>query len=245
MQTLQFNKKISILMPAYNEAENIERVVRKSIATLVNLGLEGEVVVANDGSLDNTKSILERLKKEITNLVVIEHKQNMGYGAALNSAIKAAGGEVFVTIDSDGQFDIGELPLLLDLYQRGSKVVAGYRKEKKDSLIKVLANKCLNLLINVMFGLNLKDVNSAFKLYESGIIKSLEIESRGYQAPAEIMVKLKTLGHSIAEVGITHAYREKGRSALGTVKTTFHMLVFFVYLKLREYLYRKKIINNF
>lgn len=240
-----FNKTLSILMPAYNEEQNIEKVVRKCIKTLEILGLKGEVVVTNDGSLDKTKAILEGLKKEIPNLVVIHHEKNMGYGEALYNAIKIARGDIIVTIDSDGQFDIAELPLLLELYQKGDKVVAGYRKEKKDSFTKVIANRCLNFLTNFIFGLKLKDANCAFKLYETDLLRAIKIESRGYQTPTEIMVKFKTLGYSITEVGITHAFREKGKSALGLFKTTFDMLTFFIYLKLKRSLYTKRIINNF
>lgn len=239
-----FNKTISILMPAYNEEQNIEKVVRKCIKTLDNLKIKGEVVVTNDGSTDNTKNILDKLKKEITNLVVVDHEKNMGYGEALYDAIKASNADLIVTIDSDGQFDIEELPLLLDSYQKGYKIVAGYRKEKKDSFLKVLANKALSLLTNFMFELKLKDANCAFKLYEGSLIRPLKIESRGFQTPTEIMVKLRTLGYPIAEVGITHFFREKGKSALGLIKTTNSMLIFFIYLKLRIHLYRRKLINT-
>lgn len=239
-----FNKTISILMPAYNEQDNIEKVVRRCIKTLEELKLKGEVVVTDDGSIDNTRKILNSLKKEISSLVVVLHEINMGYGQALYDAIKASSGDLIVTIDSDGQFDIAELPLFLDLYQKGNKIITGYRKEKKDSLMKVFANKCLVLLTNLMFGLNLRDANTAFKLFEGQMLRSLRIESRGYQAPTEILVKFKTLGYPIVEVGITHSFREKGKSALGIVRTTNAMLMFLFYLKLKVKLYRKKIINS-
>ncbi len=238
------DKTISILMPAFNEKQNVEITVRKCVETLKKLRISGEVIVTNDGSTDGTKEVLENLKKEISNLVVINHQTNLGYGAALYDAIKASKGDLVVTIDSDGQFDIAELPLLLDLYEKGNKVVTGFRKEKKDSFIKVFANKCLVLLTNLMFGLNLKDANTAFKLFEGSLIRGLKIESRGYQTPTEIMVKLKTLGYEIAEVGITHSFREKGKSALGIIKTTCAMFSFLHYLRLKVRLFKKKIINS-
>lgn len=241
---LAFDKMVSILMPAYNEEQNIERIVRKCIRTLKDLNLRGEVVVTNDGSLDKTQGILTALEEEFDNLVIIHHIKNKGYGEALNNAIKASRGDIVVTIDSDGQFDIGELPLLLDLYKQGHKVVAGYRKEKKDSAIKVFANKALILLTECMFGLKLRDSNSAFKLYEGSVLRSFKIESTGYPTPTEIMVKLKALGYSFVEVGITHTFREGGKSALGLIKTTLNMLIFLFYLRLKVSLFRRKIINT-
>lgn len=238
------DKTISILMPAFNERQNVGITVRKCAETLKKLRISGEVIVTNDGSTDGTREVLENLKKEISNLIIINHQTNLGYGAALYDAIKASKGDLVVTIDSDGQFDIAELPLLLGLYEKGNKVVTGFRKEKKDSFMKVFANKCLVLLTNLMFGLNLKDANTAFKLFEGSLIRGLKIESRGYQTPTEIMVKLKTLGYEIAEVGITHSFREKGKSALGIIKTTYAMFSFLHYLRLKVKLFKKKIINS-
>jgi len=235
---------ISIVMPAYNEEQNIEATVRKCSSALGRLKLEGEVVVTDDGSSDNTQNILNSLKKEINNLVVVKHEKNMGYGAALFDAIMSAHGDIIVSIDSDGQFDIDELPLLLDRHKGGFKVVTGFRKVKKDSFMKVFANKCLVCLTNIMFGLKLKDANTAFKLFDAQVLRSIKIESRGYQTPTEIMVKLKASGYPIAEVGVTHSFREKGKSALGVIKTASDMLSFLVYLRMKVSLYRKRIINS-
>src|SRR4030042_3606018 len=233
------NKTVSILMPAFNEGQNIEKVIRSCIDMLDNLKINGEVVVTNDGSLDNTRAILNTLKEKISNLVIINHEKNMGYGASLYDAIFASKGDIVVTIDSDGQFDIKELPLFLDLYVSGRKIITGYRKEKKDSFMRILANKFQNFLVNLIFGLKLKDANCAFKLYESDFIKSLKIESKGFQTPTEIMIKAKVLGYDIAEVGITHAFRERGRSALGLIKTTIDMLTLIIYLRLKIFRYRR------
>jgi glycosyltransferase involved in cell wall biosynthesis len=240
----EFTEKISIVMPAFNEEQNIASTVCACLRVSDELGLKVEVVVTDDGSTDATLGILEGLAKESSNLVLVRNQTNMGYGAALSSAICASSGDLIVTIDSDGQFDIRELPLLLELYLKGNKIIAGYRKQKKDSLLKVAANKCLIALSNFMFGLKLRDANSAFKLFDSRLLKSIKIESRGYQTPTEIMVKCRVFGYPIIEVGITHSFREKGKSALGTFRTAFNMIVFLIYLKLRVYLYKKKIISN-
>jgi glycosyltransferase involved in cell wall biosynthesis len=239
----QLAKTVSVVMPAYNEAANLEAVVRRCAETLRSLGLKGEVVVADDGSRDATRDILQSLQAEIPELVAVHHETNQGYGAALSSAIQAARGDLLVTLDSDGQFDIGELPLLLDLHLQGHPVVAGFRKKKRDSWPKVLANKCLALLTNALFGLGLRDSNCAFKLYEGDLVRGLTIEAMGYPTPTEIMIKLKARGCRFAEVGITHYPREKGRSALGTVRTSLNMLRFFRYLKVKERLARRRIIR--
>jgi len=235
---------ISIVMPAYNEEQNIAATVQRCVQTLQELKLEGEVVVTNDGSADNTKNILAGLQKEFNNLLIVHHEKNMGYGAGLYDAIMAAHGEIIVTIDSDGQFDIKELPIFLVKHKEGFKVVTGFRKAKKDSFMKVFANRCLVCLTNIMFGLKLKDANTAFKLFDAQALRSIKIESRGYQTPTEIMVKLKTLGYPIAEVGVTHSFRQKGKSALGVIKTASDMFSFLVYLRMKVSLYRKRIINS-
>ena len=234
---------ISIVMPAYNEEANIEGTVRRCMNTLALLNLEGEVVVTNDGSRDQTQSILERLQGEFPNLTVVSHEHNQGYGAGLQSAMRAAMGDVIVTLDSDGQFDISELPLFLELHRQGQQVISGYRRAKKDSPIRVFANQCLVWLTRAMFGLKLRDANTAFKLYEAKVIRNLNIESRGYQTPTEIMIKLTTQGLAIGEVGVTHAHREGGKSALGLFKTTYAMIMFLIYLRLKIYLYRAKMIH--
>ncbi|UCD15132.1 MAG: glycosyltransferase family 2 protein [Candidatus Omnitrophota bacterium] len=233
---------ISIVMPAFNEAQNIEETVRSCFSTLATLGIEGEVVVTDDGSVDDTLKILNSLAAEFPRLKVVNHEKNEGYGAALKDAVSSASGRYIVSIDSDGQFDIGEIPLLIEQKDRGFDIVSGYRKKKKDSLFKIIADRGLNIIVRIMFGVNYRDTNCAFKIYSPGVLDRIKIEARGYQAPTEILMKLHTLGYSIGQVGISHYAREKGKSALSPLVTIYKMFTFLLYLRLKIHLYRRKII---
>lgn len=237
-------QSVSIVMPAYNEELNIENTVRRCLAALESNNLEGEIVVTNDGSKDSTGKILEQLKKEIPQLVVLHHTTNTGYGGALKDAIKHSTKDLVVSIDSDGQFDIFELPILLKKLSDGYDAVAGCREKKKDTLFRVVADRGLNWIVWLLFGLRFKDNNSAYKLYKGELIRGLTIESRGYQTPTEILIKLETLGCKIGEVKISHLAREQGRSSLKALQTILEMLSFLSYLKLKIILYNRKIITQ-
>jgi glycosyltransferase involved in cell wall biosynthesis len=236
--------EISVVMPAFNEEANIEKTVHDCFLALKKLGIQGEVVVTDDGSTDNTRNILKRLQAEYPALKLVVHEKNAGYGESLKDAILAATGKYIVSIDSDGQFDIAEVPLLIAQKNKGYDVIAGYRKKKQDSAFKVFADRGLNLIMRILFGVSYRDTNCAFKLYSPGILDRITIEARGYQAPTEILMKLHTLGIKISEVGVTHFAREKGKSALSPFRTIRAMILFLVYLRLKISLYRKRIIKN-
>src|SRR5215204_4259008 len=104
--------ELSVVAPVYNEEEGIEAVVRYWVEVLEKEKVSAEIVLANDGSTDGTKAILERLEKQIPILRVISYAPNRGYGYALKTAIHASTGELVVTLDSDGQFDLADFPKL-------------------------------------------------------------------------------------------------------------------------------------
>lgn len=241
---VQIQKEISIVMPAFNEEENIEQMVRNCFSTLKRLNISGEVVVTDDGSTDGTREVLERLRNEFSGLKMVVHEKNTGYGESLKDAVLAAEGKYIISIDSDGQFDISEVPLLIGEKKKGYDVITGYRKKKRDTLFKVVADRGLNLIIRVLFAACYRDTNCAFKLYSLGVLDKINIEARGYQAPTEILMKLHTLGFKIGQVGISHFPRQKGKSALHPFRTIYHMLLFLFYLRIKISLYQKKIIKN-
>lgn len=235
---------ISIVMPAFNEEANIEKTVTACLEALKVIKSDGEVVVTNDGSSDRTLERLKKLSQRFPNLKIVNHKENLGYGAALKSAILASEGDYVVTIDSDGQFDILELPVLFNNAVNGTAVVTGYRRKKADTAFRVIANKGLNLLVTALFGIRLNDINCAFRVYKGELIRKINIESRGYQAPSEIMIKLFNLGYKIQEVEVSHFERKGGRSTLQPLKVIGQMSTFLIYLKLKTLLYRRGIINS-
>lgn len=241
----QGKPEISICAPAYNEEEGIAQVVRYWAEVIRNDGIRGQIVVANDGSTDRTLEILRGLQGEIPFLVVVDYTPNGGYGYALSQAIAHADGDYVVTIDSDGQFDAAEYRLLLaELRRGGYDLVTGYRKGKRDTFVRVVADRGLNVLVRLMFGLRLRDTNCALKLLRRDVAQAIQIEARGYPTPTEILVKAQTLGYRIGEVGITHSERLAGQSKLKTFRTAWQMGWFLVYLKLKQILYRARVLNR-
>lgn len=237
--------EISICAPAFNEEEGIAQVVRYWASVIHADGVRGQIVVANDGSMDRTLEILQGLQEKIPFLKIVDYKPNRGYGYALAQAIRAADGDYVVTIDSDGQFDAAEYRLLLAELQRGGHdLVTGYRKGKRDTFVRVLADRGLNVLVRLVFGLRLRDTNCALKLLRRDVAEALDIEARGYPTPTEILVKADTLGYRIGEVGITHMERLAGQSKLKTFRTAWQMGWFLVYLKLKQILYRARVLNR-
>jgi len=247
---------ISYTMPAFNEEENIERTVRECQDAFKSAGVGtipivetsngsrwGEIVVTNDCSADSTGEILAGLQKEMPNLVVNTHiGGNQGYGRALSDAIASSRGEWVATIDSDGQFDPADLPEMLKLISDETDCVAGYRMKKKDSFIRVFADRSLNFIVRTLFGIRHRDTNCAFKLIRGRVIRDLAIETNGFQTPTEIVLKLNALGFRMVECGVTHRVREEGKSKLKVIKTSLQFLRFLFYLRTKIRLYKSGIL---
>jgi len=240
---------VSFTMPAYNEEDNIERTVGECVEAFSSAGITmepgsgkkwGEIVVTNDCSVDKTGEILTRLQKSFPNLVIVTHEgKNQGYGRALSDAIKVSRGEWVATIDSDGQFDPGDLPELLKKIGDEVDCVAGFRMKKKDSFIRVFADRGLNVIVRTRFGIGHRDTNCAFKLIRGNVIRELTIETNGFQTPTEIVLKLNAMGHNMVECGVKHRVREEGKSKLKVIKTSMDFLKFLFYLRGRINLYKR------
>src|SRR3989304_2352150 len=170
--------ELSVVAPVYNEVEGIEEVVRYWAGILASSGLTFEIVLANDGSTDGTLLVLERLAAEMPFLKVVSYVPNRGYGHALKTAIRASSGEMVLTLDSDGQFDLGEYRKLLECSRTGGlEFVTGYRMKKADEVLRILADRGLNLIVRAMFGLRLRDTNCAMKLIRGNLARSLNMEA--------------------------------------------------------------------
>lgn len=234
--------ELSICMAAYNESKNLPAVLARCAETLHEMGLTGEIVVTNDGSTDDTATVLSGLCQQYSFLRVLHNQQNSGYGYSVRKAVRASRGHLVATMDSDGQFDIGDLPILKGIRDQGFDIVTGYRIRKQDSLFRVIADRGLNLVIRLGFGLSLKDTNCALKLYTGDFIRGLSVESTGFSMPTEILIRAAASELRIGEAPVRHYERKAGQSTLHPFRTAFRMFAFLIYLRIQLNLKRRGII---
>ena len=212
-------RDLSVVLPAYNEEANIEKVVRDTAAYLDRLALDYEIVVVNDGSRDDTKGILERLQGEMPRLRPQHHPQNCGYGAALRTGFDAAAKTYVFYMDGDGQFHIEDLDRLLPLASEDC-IVTGYRIERRDPFLRRLNARLFGgFLVRVLLGVRVRDLNCAFKLIPKKVLSSIVLESTGALINAELYGRAIRRGFGIREVGVHHYPREAG------VQTGAHLRV--------------------
>ncbi len=200
---------ISVFFPCYNEEANVERVVRDAVGLLESMGADYEVIVVDDGSADATGEIAEKLAGENKRVKVVHHKPNRGYGAALQSGFKAATKELVFYTDGDGQFDIREMPPLVDLMQ-DYDIVSCYRLDRRDSVIRKLNAWCWGRLVCFLFEMKIRDIDCAFKLYKRRIFDDITMSSTGALIDTEILARAKARGYRIVQRGVHHYPRTAG-----------------------------------
>lgn len=236
---------VSVVAPVYNEADCIEDVVRYWNGVLDGWRESSEIVLGNDGSTDGTREILDRLSAELPRLRVVTRDKNGGYGAALASAIGGSRGALVVTLDSDGQFDLADARGLIDrLSAEGLDAVTGRRASKRDSLMRVLADRALNRMVRLMFGVRLADTNCALKVIRGDLARGLTIEARGFPTPTEIVLKLTAGGARLGEQTVSHAERRAGASKLKVWRTGWDMWRFLWYLRRKIKLHRRGVLQR-
>ncbi|MDB5224759.1 MAG: hypothetical protein JWO43_381 [Candidatus Adlerbacteria bacterium] len=206
---------LSIFFPTYNEEENITETVERTIDVVEKSPYVGdyEILVINDGSTDHTLDVAQRLAAKYPQVRVVDHGKNRGYGAALKTGIAAATKEYVFFTDADLQFDIIELQNLL-VHLSEYPVVIGYRAPRVDPAMRLLNAKAWNMLNRFFFGLKVRDIDCAFKLFKRSLVQNLRLRSQGAMISAETLIRLKRRGVSIKEVPVSHLPRTAG-SATG------------------------------
>jgi len=200
---------ISVFFPCYNEQGNVGRTVGKALEVLEKLNADFEAIIVDDGSSDNTGRIADEIAGRDRRVKVVRHQRNLGYGAALQSGFKAATKELVFYTDGDGQFDINEMPPLLALME-GYDIVSCYRLNRQDSLIRKINGWCWTMLVCLMFGLKIRDIDCAFKLYKREIFNKIELSSTGALIDAEILARAAREGYRITQKGVHHYPRTAG-----------------------------------
>jgi glycosyltransferase involved in cell wall biosynthesis len=205
--------RLSYFFPAHNEEANLEGLVTEALEVLPGLAETFEIIAVDDGSRDRTPQIADRLAAEHPDLVrVVHHDVNRGYGGALRSGFEAARYELLAFTDGDRQFRVADLGRLIERLGQadGPDVVVGYRIRRADPLVRILYARTYKLANRVLFGLRVRDVDCACKLFRREALDGIRVESGGAFFSAELLIKIRWAGRSVVEVGVPHYPRTAG-----------------------------------
>lgn len=210
---MKFKQSISAFLPAYNEEACLEETASEIAEFLKKNFSNWELIIVNDGSQDKTGEIAVQLaKKYRPRINVVTHKKNRGYGAAMSSGIEASRKDLIFYTDADAQFDIKEIKKLLPLTDR-AEIVAGYRLNRQDPKTRIFVAWTYNLIMRILFGLKVKDVDCSFKIYHRRIFDKIKVKSLTGFSDTEILIKAKNLGYQITQVGVHHYPRRAGKTS--------------------------------
>jgi len=226
--------KLSILIPVYNEEKTIERLLKK-VNEISILDVEKEIIVIDDGSTDRTSKLIEKLHKE-GKIILIKHDRNQGKGAAIRSGLNHATGDYTIIQDADLEYDPADIAsLLTPIIEKKTEVVYGTRLRrlpnfKRDErtirfFIHYIGNKMLSIITSVFYGQWITDMETGYKLIPTKVMKTLKLNSTGFEMEPEITAKLLKKRYRIYEVSIsTNPRGYKEGKKLNTVKDGFRAL---------------------
>ncbi len=207
--------QLSVFLPAYNEEANLEKTVKNVTENLKKNVSAWEIVIVNDGSKDKTGLIADNLAKKDKRISVIHHNPNRGYGAAFKSGLYGCKYPWISFIDSDGQFDFSEIDRFIDTQEKTkADMVIGYYLKRQVSLLRKLNSKAWQIVVYLLFGLNVRDIDCGFKLISKKVVDSIEpLQSeRGAFISSEFLIKAKKKNFKIVEIGVHHYPRKFGEA---------------------------------
>lgn len=206
----------SIVIPVYNEEDNVEALHASLKEALDKLNIEYELIIVDDGSTDRTLLLLEHLQQKDQNMTVLSLRRNFGQTAAFAAGFDFSRGDVVITMDGDLQNDPNDIPKLLELI-KDNDLVSGWRKNRKDPFLsRRLPSMMANWLISKVTGVNLHDYGCSLKAYRRDVIKNLKLYGEMHRF---IPAVASWYGVRVAEVETTHYPRLRGKSKYGISRT--------------------------
>ena len=220
---------LSVFFPAYNDAPSMPALIRKTFAVLERHVASYEVIVVNDGSQDNTGEVLEELRREFAPHMRVEtHESNRGYGGALRTGFNSATREFVFYTDGDSQYDVGELPRLLELVTPSTGLVNGYKLERHDPAHRIWIGAIYNQCARLLFRIKIRDIDCDYRLIRRQLLDRIHLTSTSGTICVELVRKLELSGCQVAEVGVHHYPRLHGKSQffrLRSLALTFAQLL--------------------
>jgi glycosyltransferase involved in cell wall biosynthesis len=215
--------ELSVVMPAYNEEAILPSSLAEAFQSLDAIAKTWELIVVDDGSTDQTATILRELCVNEPRLRVLTQPTNLGYSAALIRGFAACQYEALFYTDADAQFDLHEIALAYPLLSN-AEMVAGWRRRRRDPWIRRFASAVFNRLQQVVLGARAKDVDCAFKLFRRSFFQRVQLSSQGFLIDAEIYARAAQVGLRVVQLPVTHRARTAGRSSVRPI-TVFRTLV--------------------
>jgi dolichol-phosphate mannosyltransferase len=215
---------LSVVIPAYNEERNIERVLEGTSSVLQALNLPYEILVVDDGSTDGTRFLAERHK-----VTLISNERNHGKGYALRRGLKDVCGDIVITMDADGSHRPEDIRRLIEPLMNGADVVMGSRftgRREKDATKKlnIFGNRLFNFLIRILTKKRITDSQTGFRAFKKSVLKEIEITCNGYDVETEVTVKTLKNGFIVLEEPISFDKRKNGCSHINPLRDGIRIL---------------------
>jgi glycosyltransferase involved in cell wall biosynthesis len=224
---------LSVIVPVYNEVENLVPLVDELEGVLASQKRPYEIVVVDDGSTDGTTPLLRKLAAERRNLKAIFFRRNFGQTAAFDAGFRGASGEIVVTMDGDLQNDPNDVPAMVDKLEEGFDLVAGWRKSRRDGFVlRKIPSRIANWLIRKVTGTRIHDLGCSLRVYRREITEELHLYGEMHRF---ISVLADNMGARIAEMPVNHRPRRAGSSKYGLRRTVKVVLDLLTVVFLRRY----------
>jgi glycosyltransferase involved in cell wall biosynthesis len=216
--------QLSLVFPVFDEESNLGPLFDRVLALAPRLASDFEIVVVDDGSRDRSLAVIEARRRLEPRIRVVRHSANQGYGAALRAGLHEARGELVFFSDADLQFDLEELAILLS-HTHEFDLVAGFRQPRRDPFPRIALAATWGALVRGLFGLRVRDIDCAFKVFHRRVLEAIPIASVGACVNTEILVRAEQAGFRIHQVAVSHRRRRAGRQTGARPKVILRALV--------------------
>jgi len=221
---------LSIVVPVYNEEETVETLCERLHQEVSAIGKAYEIILVDDGSRDRTWELMGQCAQKYPNFVLVRFRRNFGQTAAMSAGFKESRGEVVITLDADLQNDPKDIPKLLERLTDDVDVVSGWRKDRKDNVIRRIPSRLANRLISKITGVHLHDYGCTLKAYRSNVIKDVKLYGEMHRF---IPALAHWVGGRVDEAVVTHHPRLAGEAKYGkfALGRTFRVILDLITVK--------------
>jgi len=206
---MQQKPYISVVIPVYNEEQNLDRLLARLYPVMKQMGHSFEIIFTDDGSRDRSLTILQEKSRELPEIRIIEFNGNFGQHMAILAAFEQCSGEVIITLDADLQNPPEEIPRLVSEMEKGHDVVGTVRQKRQDTLFRKLASRIVNATVSRMTGMHMSDYGCMLRAYNRNIIENIK---RCRETTTFIPALAQTFSANPVEIEVAHSERSKGES---------------------------------